>query len=151
VNPGRKNSDTAQAFLDALTSFRDFSHLLDTRSEMYSLPIAITWLSACTVSSAALFSYFETINTTNGNVIGHRVATSGDVWEYLGIPYARPPLGPLRFAAPQRSNHTGTYNATSFVRTIFTAYAWDELLMPVCRDSWSSGTTPLRTFADYSQ
>lgn len=103
------------------------------------------------MSSAALFPYFETINTSNGNVIGHRVATSGDAWEYLGIPYAQPPVGQLRFVAPQKSDHTGAYNVSGFVRTTVTAYAWDELLMSVCRDSWSSGTTPLRTFPDYLQ
>lgn len=90
---------------------------------MYRLSIAITWLSACTVSSAALISRFETVDTTNGNVIGHRVAGSGDVWEYLGRPYAQPPLGQLRFAAPHNLNRTRIYNATTFIGTMFAAYA----------------------------
>lgn len=126
------------------------------RSKIYGLSTVITWLSAYALSTAALFSPFETVNTTNGNVIGHRVATSGDVWEYLGIPYAQPPLGQLRFAAPQRSNHTGTFNATNFVRTFLAIYALNKMLMPVCRDSRASGTTPLRahsltTYSDCPQ
>ncbi|KAK0647916.1 Lipase 1 [Lasiodiplodia hormozganensis] len=39
--------------------------------------------------------------TTNGPIIGHPAANAPGVTEYLGIPYAAPPIGPLRFAAPQ--------------------------------------------------
>lgn len=39
--------------------------------------------------------------TTNGPIIGHPAANAPSVAEYLGIPYAQPPIGPLRFAAPQ--------------------------------------------------
>jgi para-nitrobenzyl esterase len=35
--------------------------------------------------------------TTSGAVRGQR---QGDTWSYLGIPYAAPPVGPLRFAPP---------------------------------------------------
>jgi hypothetical protein len=45
----------------------------------------------------------ETVKTTVGDVKGHVAewpASSG-VSEYLGIPYAEPPVGNLRFAAPK--------------------------------------------------
>jgi carboxylesterase type B len=43
------------------------------------------------------------IRTTSGTVIGHKAAwpENSDVDEYLGIPYAAPPLDNLRFRAPQ--------------------------------------------------
>ena len=44
-----------------------------------------------------------TVETTNGRITGHPAAnTSGDVVEFLGIPYAQPPLGELRFAPPRK-------------------------------------------------
>ncbi|KAI9901074.1 hypothetical protein N3K66_002891 [Trichothecium roseum] len=44
-----------------------------------------------------------TVDTTNGRIIGHLAAnTSDDVVEFLGIPYAEPPLGELRFAPPRK-------------------------------------------------
>jgi carboxylesterase type B len=43
------------------------------------------------------------IRTTSGIVIGHKASwpENSDVDEYLGIPYAAPPLDNLRFRAPQ--------------------------------------------------
>lgn len=38
--------------------------------------------------------------TANGKVTGHLAPNVRDTVEYLGIPYAQPPVGDLRFAAP---------------------------------------------------
>ncbi|KAL9094494.1 MAG: hypothetical protein Q9165_003344 [Trypethelium subeluteriae] len=54
------------------------------------------------------------VNTTNGLIIGHAARNRSDVVEYLGIPYAQPPLGELRFDAPRPYNQTGTYNASNY-------------------------------------
>ena len=77
------------------------------------------WLSASTLSVAVLFPTFETVNTENGRITGHRAPKAKDVWEYLGIPYAQPPLGQLRFAAPQKYQGKGPYRAAEFVSAYF--------------------------------
>ncbi|KAJ4986248.1 carboxylesterase [Stagonosporopsis vannaccii] len=63
---------------------------------------------------AASDTSFETVETENGHIMGHRSTKAEAVWEYLGIPYAQPPLGELRFAAPQRFKANGRYVAENF-------------------------------------
>ncbi|KAK9730605.1 Carboxylesterase family [Popillia japonica] len=51
------------------------------------------------------------VETQNGWVVGRKIAHSLYGWN--GIPYAKPPLGDLRFEPPQvPDNWTGTWNAT---------------------------------------
>lgn len=57
----------------------------------------------------------QTVQTNSGAVIGHPAPSATDVSEYLGIPFAQPPLGPLRFAAPLPYTNNGLINASSFV------------------------------------
>ncbi len=54
-----------------------------------------------------------TVQTSSGPITGH--AAKNGISEYLGIPYAQPPLGPLRFAAPQQFTSTAPVNAAVFV------------------------------------
>jgi carboxylesterase type B len=37
-----------------------------------------------------------------------------NVNQFLGIPYAVPPVGPLRWTAPRATSWTGVFNATAF-------------------------------------
>ena len=40
----------------------------------------------------------QTVHTQSGPVSGHAASSAQNVSAYLGIPYARPPIGNLRFA-----------------------------------------------------
>lgn len=55
------------------------------------------------------------VSTTNGPIQGHPAENRSDVTEFLGIPFAHPPVGQLRFAAPQAYTGKGLYVASKFV------------------------------------
>ena len=61
----------------------------------------------------------QEVNTTSGRVVGKHATNLAGVSEYLGIPYAMPPVGALRWAAPEPFVGTGKVNATTFVRAKF--------------------------------
>ena len=67
----------------------------------------------------------QVVQTSSGPVTGHPASNSTDVSEYLGIPFAVPPVGDLRWTAPQRFNGTDPINGTSFV-----SYSLFQLLYP---------------------
>jgi cholinesterase len=67
----------------------------------FSLSLFLTTILASPTSSAAPFDIGQKVQTTSGTVLGHASTWQPQVSEYLGIPYAIPPLGPLRFAAPK--------------------------------------------------
>ncbi|CAL8584144.1 hypothetical protein XPA_009749 [Xanthoria parietina] len=56
------------------------------------------------------------VKTSNGIIIGHEAPNASQVVEYLGIPYAQPPIGDLRFAAPvaYKGNAKSVFNASEF-------------------------------------
>lgn len=49
----------------------------------------------------------QAVNTTSGLVHGHSAPNATEVSEYLGIPFAEPPIGNLRFAPPVRYYGSG--------------------------------------------
>jgi carboxylesterase type B len=52
------------------------------------------------------------VKTSSGLVQGFTNSTAPDVRQFLGVPFANPPLGDLRFAAPQaKTAETSTINA----------------------------------------
>ncbi|GAB1319653.1 hypothetical protein MFIFM68171_09863 [Madurella fahalii] len=56
----------------------------------------------------------QTVHTTSGPVDGHAASVASQVSEYLGIPYAQPPVGRLRFQPPVRYNGTQRISGDSF-------------------------------------
>ncbi|HEY2399189.1 MAG TPA: carboxylesterase family protein, partial [Steroidobacteraceae bacterium] len=58
-----------------------------------------------------------TVSTTSGNLRGGR---DGNVDAYLGIPYAKPPVGALRWRAPVKMDKwTGTRDASGFAASCY--------------------------------
>lgn len=71
-------------------------------------------VAACFTPAVALGSGL-TVSTRNGLITGHRAESALHVKEFLGIPYAKPPVGELRFKPPQKYTETKDYTASSFV------------------------------------
>ena len=57
----------------------------------------------------------QTVNTQSGPVRGHAASSASGVSVYLGIPYARLPIGDLRFAPPQKYTGKTIIDGTNFV------------------------------------
>lgn len=63
------------------------------------------------------FTVGQGVVTSSGLVLGHPASQKTQVSEYLGIPFAKPPIGSLRFTAPQAFEGSGEINASVFVRS----------------------------------
>lgn len=73
---------------------------------------------AAAVALAAVFGSAEaqsTVTTTYGTLLGTTSPFNNNVRTFLGIPYAAPPVGDLRWASPVTpAPWTGVRNATAF-------------------------------------
>lgn len=79
----------------------------------------------------------DEVKTTSGTIKGHASEWQPEVSEYLGVPFARPPTGELRFTPPQPFTGTGVINAYKFVSPFPCLYL-------MCRVSDSSYFLPGR-------
>lgn len=57
----------------------------------------------------------QVVETSSGPVNGHAAIKHPEVSEYLGIPYAQPPVGDLRFAPPVEYVGSSLLDGASFV------------------------------------
>lgn len=55
------------------------------------------------------------IEASNGVIQGHEASKNPEVTEWLGVPYAQPPVDQLRFAPPQPYTPRGAYIASEYV------------------------------------
>ena len=78
------------------------------------------------------------INVTNGTIIGTQCSNPFTaVTAYLGIPYAQPPVGNLRWRAPLSYNTSypnGTLNATIFSPSCYQFGNFAQELPPYSED-----------------
>ncbi|KAI1373874.1 putative carboxylesterase [Hypoxylon crocopeplum] len=77
------------------------------------LPILVALGYTATVSAATVAS----VKTTSGTVEGQVASGTTGVSEYLGIPYAQPPVGKLRWAPPEPFSGSSVIKATAFGHT----------------------------------
>ncbi|KAK0120271.1 hypothetical protein ONS95_011676 [Cadophora gregata] len=56
----------------------------------------------------------QVVDTSSGSVTGHAASVNKEVSEYLGIPFAIPPVGDLRWTGPKAYVGTGAINGTDF-------------------------------------
>jgi cholinesterase len=76
----------------------------------------VRYLASFIVTATVVAAQVPTIETTIGSVKGHIASwpERAGVSEYLGIPYAEPPTGQLRFAAPKPFKGRKEVNADRF-------------------------------------
>ncbi|KAJ7920629.1 cholinesterase precursor [Mycena leptocephala] len=72
------------------------------------------WIGSCFLAAAVALVHAEGILTSSGEIIGHPASSRPAVMEFLGIPFARSPIGELRFAPPVAFENKGIINATTF-------------------------------------
>ena len=73
------------------------------------------FLSEGTSLGERAFAVGQSVQTSSGLVTGQAASNRTQVSEYLGIPFAQPPTGILRFAAPEKFSGSGKIQATTFV------------------------------------
>lgn len=69
------------------------------------------------VDAAISWTVGQTVRTTSGSVNGHAAAVASGVSEYLGIPYAIPPVGDLRWTPSKAYVSSQTINGSAVVRS----------------------------------
>jgi carboxylesterase type B len=76
---------------------------------------ALTSLLLSSLAIAAAWNIGQEVPTSSGIIKGHASSWQGEVSEYLGVPFAQPPVGPLSFSAPQPYKGSGVFDASKFV------------------------------------
>lgn len=66
-------------------------------------------------SSSSNFTVGQIVETSSGPISGHAATNYSEVSEYLGIPFAQPPVGDLRFAAPEKYTGSSLLSGAKYV------------------------------------
>ncbi|KAF4455190.1 hypothetical protein F53441_2428 [Fusarium austroafricanum] len=74
----------------------------------------VLWATLAAAAPKCNTSRYMTVDTFNGPITGHLADNSACVVEYLGIPYAKPPIDELRFAPPSPITAKKSFNASNF-------------------------------------
>lgn len=85
-----------------------------TRSSVPALLASLLAIGAAAGSSCSQSGASLTVPTTSGELTGTINATSPNVRQFLGIPYAEPPVGALRFQPPSPYTSDDAINTTTF-------------------------------------
>lgn len=83
---------------------------------MFSPSLLLTYSSLFlpTLSSPTPNKNGLVVQTTSGEIHGFINQTTPQVRQFLGVPYAEPPIGNLRFAAPETKSKGSPIKATTF-------------------------------------
>ena len=101
-------------------------------------------------STAYGLSVGQVVSTSSGPVQGHAATVKNDVSAYLGIPYAEPPVGKLRFMPPKKYHGNSTINGSNIVSSFPLLNGKYSLLKYSPRDSLvlpSHISAPVATFS----
>lgn len=78
--------------------------------------LTTTLLSIGLADAQSTWKVGQSVKTTSGVVTGQASSWKNEVSEYLGVPFAEPPVGPLRWQAPKAYNRPNdVVNATKYV------------------------------------
>lgn len=77
--------------------------------------LSLVWASPPLSRSCSNSTVGQTVKTTSGSITGHAAADYLEVSEYLGIPFALPPVGDLRFAAPEKYTGSSLLSGSKYV------------------------------------
>jgi hypothetical protein len=85
-------------------------------------------VSAAFANAQGAWQVGQTVKTTSGSITGQASSLKNQVSEYLGVPFALPPVGDLRWAAPQPiKDDSKTINATKYVSDMWLARIWANI------------------------
>lgn len=74
--------------------------------------------------AAAAVALDLTVTMSRGRITGHKAPEVEGVYEFLGVPYAKPPVGELRFAPPAKLGPEAS--SAVFVADKYVSYSGSE-------------------------